>query len=224
MFSYYGTKTKFIHKYPEPMYDYIIEPFAGAARYSLIYYNKNIILNDLYKVVADIWDYLIHCTKEQIENLPHLEWNTNTADLNILQVEKDLLGFLCNAGVDSPRRYVSPWVKENNGMKVALKRILKYIPLIKHWKIFNKDYKDLGNPEVTWFIDPPYQKRTGYKHGSKDIDFDHLAAWCKSRKGQVIICENEGADWLDFKPLISFNGQHTTRMESMCHMVNGVCV
>jgi len=37
MFSYYGSKKKIVKYYPEPVHDVIIEPFAGAAWYSLEY-------------------------------------------------------------------------------------------------------------------------------------------------------------------------------------------
>ena len=37
-----------------------------------------------------------------------------------------------------------------------------------------------------------------YKYNN--IDYRHLAEWCKSRKG---LCEQEGADWLPFKPFRS---------------------
>jgi hypothetical protein len=64
-------------------------------------------------------------------------------------------------------------------------------------------YADLPNAECTWFIDPPYvDAGKNYPCGSKDINYDHLAAWCRSRKGQVIVCENEGATWLPFEPCI----------------------
>ncbi len=42
MFSYYGSKSKIVKHYPPPEYDTIIEPFAGSARYALMYYNKNV--------------------------------------------------------------------------------------------------------------------------------------------------------------------------------------
>lgn len=220
MFSYYGTKTKLAKKYPKPMYDCIIEPFAGAARYSLLYCDRKVILNDLYTVIAGIWDYLIHCSVEDIKNLPRLEWNTNISKLDILQVEKDFLGFLASEGNASPKNYTSPWMKRYGVMERHVIRFLKYVPLIKHWEIYNKDYKELDNIEATWFIDPPYKNRGNYKEGA-DIDYNQLADWCKSRRGQVIVCENSDADWLPFKDLVNFHGQRTTRMESMCEMING---
>ena len=68
------------------------------------------------------------------------------------------------------------------------------------------DYKSLPNVKATWFIDPPYQTKGGYV--ISDVDYFELGKWCKSRKGQVIVCENAEADWLDFNPL---SGQHSQR-------------
>lgn len=77
------------------------------------------------------------------------------------------------------------------------------VECIRHWRIYNCSYEDC--PDVgpaTWFIDPPYQ-RAGkhYAYGSEGIDFDALGGWCRSRTGQVIVCENDGADWLPFRHL-----------------------
>lgn len=59
---------------------------------------------------------------------------------------------------------------------------------------------DLGT--ATWFIDPPY---TGagkhYKFGVGGLDHNHLAEWCRSRDGQVIVCESGSARWLPFEPV-----------------------
>ena len=62
----------------------------------------------------------------------------------------------------------------------------------------------------TWFIDPPYQPVGGVRGNGYDkkcqcsanfIDFPALGEWCKSRMGQVIVCEQEGANWLPFRVL-----------------------
>ena len=50
-FSYFGSKYRMAKHYPEPLYDIIVEPFAGAAGYSLLYPHKNIILYDNYEPV-----------------------------------------------------------------------------------------------------------------------------------------------------------------------------
>ena len=36
---------------------------------------------------------------------------------------------------------------------------------------------------------------------AKFIDYPSLGNWCMERKGQVIVCEQEGADWLPFEVL-----------------------
>ena len=55
---------------------------------------------------------------------------------------------------------------------------------------------------ATWFIDPPYQQAgKHYHYGSDTIKYGDLASWCMAREGHVLVCENEGAEWLQFKPL-----------------------
>ena len=72
------------------------------------------------------------------------------------------------------------------------------------------DYRSAPDLEATWFVDPPYQPTRGMKTGqglgyapgctSRELDYGELAEWCRSRRGQVIVCEQEGADWLPFRP------------------------
>ena len=56
--------------------------------------------------------------------------------------------------------------------------------------------------EATWFIDPPYNNAVGryYIHGPEALDYESLGRWCQSRRGQVMVCENDGAEWLPFSP------------------------
>jgi hypothetical protein len=70
------------------------------------------------------------------------------------------------------------------------------------------DYTQAPDVDATWYIDPPYRGRAGalYRHGSRDIDYAALGAWCKERAGQVIVCEGEGADWLPFERLADVVG------------------
>jgi len=50
-----------------------------------------------------------------------------------------------------------------------------------------------------------------YRYGSDKIDYAKLATWCRARPGEVVVCENEGAKWLPFKPLANVK---TTRADS----------
>lgn len=71
MWGYFGTKTNTVNLYPKPAQGKIIEPFAGAAKYSLKYFDREILLVDKYKVVIDIWKWLQLCSTKDIDRLPH---------------------------------------------------------------------------------------------------------------------------------------------------------
>jgi hypothetical protein len=62
------------------------------------------------------------------------------------------------------------------------------------------DFESTPDTEATWFVDPPYAV-AGKSYKVRFTDYPRLAEWCKGREGQVIVCENEGADWLPFTPL-----------------------
>ena len=210
MFSYYGTKKKLAVNYPDPTYDTIIEPFAGAAMYSLYESNweKNVILYEKYDKVFLAWDFLINASSSDINNLPDLVKGLNLDTLNISDAEKALLGFFCNPASAVPKKTVTErGGKAWNRHKTYL---LDNIHKVKHWKIYNESYENAENIEATWYIDPPYQYGGQYYHSSTNnshIDYGKLADWCLSRKGQLIVCENSKADWLDFQPLVELNGQ-----------------
>lgn len=80
-------------------------------------------------------------------------------------------------------------------------RVANQVQYIRHWKVIEGDYTAAPEVLATWFVDPPYQVAGKYYvHGSKGIDYSALGDWCRSRRGQVLVCENEGADWLPFAP------------------------
>ncbi len=54
MFSYYGSKSKVVDLYPSPKFGKIIEPFAGSARYSLKYFDRDVLLVDKWEVIIKI--------------------------------------------------------------------------------------------------------------------------------------------------------------------------
>jgi hypothetical protein len=82
-------------------------------------------------------------------------------------------------------------------------RVAEQMPKIRHWRVIHGSYQDAPDTEASWFVDPPYRGQPGshYIHGPDAIDYDDLAGWCRSRRGQVTVCEAEGATWLPFRPL-----------------------
>jgi len=214
MFYYYGRKQKIFKHYPKPKYDIIIEPFAGSAAYSMNYHSKKVILIEKDKKIASLWSYLILVEPNEILSLPLLEKgeSLNHEKFDYLtDNQKSLIGFFLNPGSAQPKK--SPgkfcaWTEKNR------KKLSIDVTKVKHWEIINGDYSEIKNQEATWYIDPPYQGNGGqyYKHGNDGFDYDGLRNWIMERQGEVIVCENSEADWMDFKPLVDIQGQkHKTK-------------
>ena len=219
MFSYYGSKSKIVQYYPQPTHDKIIEPFAGSARYSLRYWEKDILLVDKYKVIVDIWHYLQRASKKDILGLPEINLNFNLEDnRHLSQVEKNLIGFMiADAQTKPSKKLTKKWFSlRPNKIKHRINGIIDLLPKIKHWKIVQGSYENLENENATWFIDPPYQfGGEYYTQSNKNIDFSSLANWCKSRNGQVIVCENTKATWMNFSPIIKMKGANKFSVEAI---------
>jgi len=220
MFYFYGRKHRIANKYPKPQYDTIIEPFSGSAAYSMLYSDRKVILNDKDEKIYKTWKYLINVSPEEIMSLPLLVKGQclNNSEYDYLTDEqKHLIGFFLNPGSSVPKK--SPgnycaWTDKNK------KLLCENIEKVRHWEIYHGDYNNLENIEATWFIDPPYETQgKWYRHGCKDIDYTELGEWCLSRKGQVIVCENIGADWLPFEELTKLRGQKNTNTEVIFHKV-----
>lgn len=214
MFSYYGSKSKIVDYYPPPKHGIIIEPFAGSARYSLKYFENDVTIIDKYDVVINIWKWLQQCSKQDILKLPTLKLGDDIRELNLNNEAKLFLGMLAGVASTLPRWKVSKYSAEQNGRKNQLQRIADQLYKIRHWNIVLGDYINIENIEATWFIDPPYKfGGNGYKHGN--IDYNQLAEWCKTRKGQVIVCENTKANWLNFKPMKNLYGAMSETTEAI---------
>jgi len=224
MFTYYGTKKKISKYYPNPKFDIIIEPFAGAAMYSLYGNNweKNVILYDKYDKVFLAWDYLINdALLSDITNLPNLTEGLNLNDLNLSDKEIALLGFYANPSSAVPKKTVTQRGEKSWGRHK--KYLMDNLYKVKHWKIYNDTYVNIPNTIATWYIDPPYQFGGQHYHSSasnKHINYDELRDWVGNRNGEVIVCENDKADWLNFTPLVEMNGQLHKTMEVIFYSEN----
>jgi hypothetical protein len=206
-FSFYGGKWRAYKKYPEPTFKRIVEPFAGSAGYSTRYPDRDVILYERDEKIAGVWDYLIHATESEIRSLPvgdHL-----FEDVAIGQEARWLIGFWLNHGTTQPSKSPSAWMRAGKhdtsfwGPEIR-ERIASQQQYIRHWKINHGSYLCAGNYQATWFIDPPYQTPAGRHYKYDDINYDVLGKWCQERFGQVIVCEQSGADWLPFQSIGAF--------------------
>lgn len=198
-------------KYPPPLHSVIVEPFAGAAGYSTRYADRRVVLVERDPVVAALWRYLISVPSSEILRLP-----IEVEDARLLAVPteaRSLIGFWLNVGTPSPRNKPSAWMRAGThaasfwGPEIR-QRIASQVGKIRHWHVIEGGYEEAPPCRATWFVDPPYANAAGehYRCSAKAIDFAALGEWCRSRPGQTIVCENEGANWLPFKHLAAFSG------------------
>lgn len=215
MFSYYGSKSKVVKCYPKPTHDTIKEPFAGSARYSLQYFEKDVILIEKWDWLVRLWLYLQRCSEGDILKLPKLRAGEkiNRNDFDCVE-QGYLMGYLIANGTVYPQLTVSKWGAVV--MEKQKKDIAANLFKIRHWKIIQGDFTECDPKAATWFIDPPYQfGGDKYVFSNKKINYAHLAKWCKEREGQVIVCENTKADWLQFSPMKKQNGIRYTTTEAI---------
>tara|TARA_E500000178_G_C16999107_1_gene744769 strand:+ start:596 stop:1291 length:696 start_codon:yes stop_codon:yes gene_type:complete len=204
-FSYYGGKYYLASSYPRPNYDTIIEPFAGSAQYALYHWRKNIRLFDLDENIVMLWDYLIHVKEREILSLD-LSWDC-IDDSRLSSTQKILVGYWITQGSSTPKKKKSSFFYIN---KIDWRsRVASQLRYIRHWQIEKKSFEEIEDLKGTWFVDPPYQVAGKYYRCSK-IDYPILSNWCLSRKGEIIVCENDGADWLPFQSFKDARTQKNT--------------
>lgn len=208
-FSFYGGKHRHVARYPAPLYGQVVECFAGSDGYATRYHSVAVTLADTDPRVCGVWRYLIGASRREILALP-LIGPGETLDVLIGAPEEArwLVGFWLAKAETAPRRTPSPWMRSGKwpgcfwGESIR-ERIASQVEHIRHWRIVEGSYEHLATPTATWFVDPPYEvKGVHYRRGSGLIDFKHLGKWCRDLPGQVIVCENEGARWLPFRPFV----------------------
>lgn len=218
-FSYFGAKWGGGRRaiYPPPAYDTIIEPFAGSAGYAAQWPEKRVILIEKNPIIVDIWNYLINVSEEELINLPDVprEKGFLYADLGLSEVETNFISLNINKASVGGNVQVTGWYAKINNDKAAYiwgakrrHQIASQLKHIRHWKVVLGSYEDFEHNEpATWFVDPPYQVGgVHYKFGKNSVDYKYLGNWCRSRQGQVIVCESDQAVWLPFIIVGSFAG------------------
>lgn len=185
-FSYYGAK-------------YTVAGYAGEPR--------RVALYDLSPDVCALWDWLIHCSEADVRAIPDA-FNSFDEIERLPRGASLLARFWVSKGRAEPSAVLSPWYFQYRNAQdcrvwgPAVKaRIIAQKPAIAEWTIDNLPYWKVPVREAHWHIDPPYNNTAGSRYPFSNIDYAHLAAWCRDLPGAVDVFENEGATWLPFKPL-----------------------
>ena len=216
-FCYYGGKWRAAPRYPAPEHNTIIEPFAGAAGYATCYPDRKVVLVEKDPMIAGLWRYLTHVTPKEIMSIP-AEVPGMVDDLAICEEARWLVGFWCNKGTASPCKSASKWMRSGTrpnsfwGSTIR-ERIALQVEAIQHWQVIEGSYDQAPDVPATWFVDPPYQDMGKYYRHRK-VDYEQLATWCKTREGQVMVCEQQGAGWLPFKPFATIRATPGTHGRS----------
>lgn len=227
LFSYYGGKSKIAHLYPKPEHDHIIEPFAGGAGYSLLHHERQVTLIEKNPATYAIWRYLLDNSLDTVlRDIPEkVERGQKVSSMVGPGTDPGLVALLVSSASIGEAgtfcfadRAVTPYgVKQWHATRG---RIEHYHPRIRHWKVIEGDYRDAPDVEATWHIDPPYSNRVGQRYFCKNIDYASLGEWCKSRRGQVLVCENEGATWLPFEVLATASNIKRKSVEVMWYRLS----
>lgn len=201
MFNYFGSKARLAPTYQPPKYDLIVEPFAGAAGYSMYWLQQRsdlrCLLLDSNPLVVEMWETLLSMEPTDLWNYP----------IPPTGLSKDLVYLAAAVGSSEFRVRatrgdftITPWaVQAFPGRRQLMAQTLSAVR--GRVEVAQADYRNAPDAEAAWFIDPPYQlDGQWYAHNQTGLDFPALGEWCRSRRGQVIVCESIGADWMDFTP------------------------
>lgn len=224
---YYGGKWRSSGRYPDPVFGTVVEPFAGAAGYACRHWRRDVVLVDRSPIIAGIWRYLIAESAESILALPDIPDGGTVDDMDAPQEARWLAGFWCNGGKVTPSKSPSAWARASASGDVnnwagwgdkARRRVARQVQYIRHWRVVEGEYTDAPDAVATWFIDPPYSTPAGEYYPEQpgdrsDCAFADLATWCRTRSGQVVVCEQAGATWLPFAPLGDLKSRRGTSSE-----------
>ncbi len=203
MFYYFGRKGRLAPKYPAPAYPVVVEPFAGSMGYTLHHQPTAAVGIESNPEVHAAWVKVCSMTPAELASYPEPDVGSRVRDRWSMMAA----GSHGTAVADS-YLWTDRMSRDLAKQKRMAARSVEYASLFIDYRL--GDYTEAPDIAATWFVDPPYQNvARGY--GRRTIDYTELGDWCRSRLGQVIVCEQEGADWLPFHPLAEIKGTTNKR-------------
>lgn len=200
-FAYFGAKHGLARKYPAPLHGTVIEPFAGAAGYSVHHMPARVILVERDPAIAELWREVLAMTPERLRAADAQLLGDRTRDPLIMFMSgaQNIAQWIAGRDAAVTPRMHSDW-------PYVRRRLVRVARHADRFTLIEGDYSEAPDIPATWFVDPPYEPHgslagLGYRHGATGIDYHELGDWCQARRGQVIVCEQHPAEWLPFKPI-----------------------
>ena len=202
MFPYFGGKRRLAQTYPAPLYDTIVEPFAGGAGYAMHWMKARpdlrLIVVELNPLVAELWRWLLQPgAAERVAALPDVKAGQRTSNPLVALTNSSTSPI--NSIINSGDCAITKW-HEENWPRHRAEIAQRCRDLRGRVQVIQGQYTDAPDLQATWFVDPPYQYQGWvYKESANNIDYSQLGEWCLNRSGQTIVTEAEPANWLPFE-------------------------
>lgn len=208
----------------------VVEPFAGAAGFSTFIGWPDVVLVDLDESVVMTWQYLFAATPREILSLPDIEPGQSVGDLATCEEARILIGWWLGRARHRPAKAGGKWLRDYPGQgrfwsSGVRERIARQLSMLKGWSIHHCDYREAPAPANAFrFVDAPYNGPAGanYRCNSRALNYCELRRWCRSHRGTVVVCEQQGADWLPFWAAGTVKATRGHSREAVCVLVDGV--
>ncbi len=217
-FSFYGAKSKILAFYPSPKHDMIIEPFAGGASYSLRHgAGREVWINDLDPKVFAMWTFIRDDLPAWLDRIPARVAVGERVSGLLHEMPLGLVSLLqseANQGTQGAKGVhdqvtsmgAKCWPRIKDKLAWAHERCQGWIITNLAYNYIHAEAVGARAGAATWFIDPPYDNTAGRRYRQQVVDYNALRDFCLTRRGQVIVCENMGAGWLPFQPVVNRRG------------------
>ena len=190
LFKWFGSKWLSSRLLPAPQFDFIIEPYAGSAGYSLRYHTKRVYLWDDDPNLIVLWPFLLQASSTDILDIPiNIPEGTDIRTLGLSLGQQTLLKHWQRTNNVGDCWTTSPWGHLPGQWTANTRaRVAAEVGAIRHWVFERPTWRF---PSATYFIDPPYLYNYRYRFKTKGFDHRELAERVTGipSPAQVIVCE-----------------------------------
>ena len=222
MFKWFGSKWQASAYHDAPMFDTVLEPFAGGAGYALRHSHLQVVLAEKNSMVRALWTWLIGVHEDEVLSIPvGMDEGADIREMGLSEGQALLVKHWQRTNNVGDCWTISPWGnKPGQWTETSRQRVADQVKHIRHWKVVEDGEELMGSGvRGTWFVDPIYQFNYDYRMKERH-DYSKLAGLVKGLKGQVIVCEarcpktDKAPDYL---PFVDFRKTVTSRRSAGDH-------